>query len=43
MVLKEDHFSNMLLLVNDLIIELEEGARDQRLMKLLKMTLVEGK
>lgn len=33
----------MLLLVNDLIIELEEGARDQRLMKLLKMTLVEGK
>jgi len=43
MVFREEQFSNFLVLLNDMLSDFEEEAKDQRMIKLLKMTLVEGK
>jgi len=43
MVLTDDHFSNCLVLINDLIGDLTDEGQDLRLMSLLRMTLIEGK
>ena len=43
MVFTEEHFSNCLVLINDLLVDLEEEGKDLRLMSLLRMALIEGK
>jgi len=42
-VLKEEHFSSILVQVNDLITEYEEEQKDVRHLKLLRSELMEGK
>ena len=43
MVFTEEHFSNCLVLINDMISDMREEGLDLRLLSLLRMTLIEGK
>ena len=43
MVLREEHFSSILVLVNDMLTELEAEKKETRLFKLFRSELMEGK
>lgn len=43
MVINDEHFSNCLVLLGDMISDLQEDEKDVRMLKMLRMTLIEGK